>query len=43
MEDVSVDWMVILKFLLKIKDEEVVFGFVWLRIGQNGGFSEHCH
>jgi hypothetical protein len=43
LEDVSVDWMLILKFLLKVKDEEAVFGFMWIRIGTGGGFNEHCH
>jgi hypothetical protein len=28
--------MVILKFLLKVKDEEAVFGYMWLRIGPEG-------
>jgi hypothetical protein len=41
--EVSVDLMVILKFLLKVKVEEGVFGFMWLRIGPEGGFNEHCH
>jgi hypothetical protein len=35
--------MVILKFPLKVKDEEAVFVFMWLRIGPERGSNEHCH
>jgi hypothetical protein len=25
------------------EDEEAVFGFVWHRIGPEGGYNRHCH
>jgi hypothetical protein len=37
LEDLSVDWNIILKWILENKCGKVWTGFSWFRIGTNGG------
>jgi hypothetical protein len=37
LEDLAVDWRIILKWITKKWDGEAWTGFIWLRIGTGGG------
>jgi hypothetical protein len=40
LEDLGVDWRIILKFIIMKWDEKVWTGLIWLRIGTGTGFCE---
>jgi hypothetical protein len=37
LEDISIDWRILLKLILKKYDGRVLTGLIWLGIGTNGG------